>query len=265
MESQSQDTTPGRPRLILLGASNLTRAISTIVECSRQLAGAPLDCYIAMGHGRSFGADATLLGRTLPGILPCALWQALAEAPPAPATFVLLTDVGNDIPYGATPESILEWVAQCLELAGGNGTRLALTQLPMASLATLSRRRYNLIRRLLFPSSDVSYDLAFERIEAVNDGLCDLAQGIGVTPMEMPREWYAPDKIHIKTVCYRVAWPTILHTWKLEAPRPRPRFSLSRYLRCRTARSENVRLLGRDISMAQPARTLPDGTTLHLY
>jgi hypothetical protein len=265
MESPSQQTSTDRPRVILLGASNLTRAISTVVETARQIVGSPIDCYVAMGHGRSFGMETTVFGRTLPGILPCGLWKALKGAPPASRTFILLTDVGNDIPYGATPESILAWLSQCLQQAGTTGTRLALTQLPLATLATLSRRRYHLLRRLLFPGSEVSYEMARERIEVVNDGLNAIAERFGAAPIEMPAAWYGPDKIHIKARRFPTAWPTILQAWSPEAPRPVPHFSLWRYLRCRTARGQDVRFFRRDISMVQPARTLADGTTLHLY
>ncbi len=265
MESPSQQTSTDRPRVILLGASNLTRAISTVVETARQIAATAVDCYIAMGHGRSFGMETTVFGRTLPGILPCGLWEALQRAEPASRTYVLLTDVGNDIPYGAKPDSILSWLGQCLQQVDATGTRLALTQLPLAALATLSRRRYHLLRRLLFPSSEVSYEMALERVEVVNDGLGEIAKRFGAAPIEMPSAWYGPDKIHIKAHCFRTAWPTILQTWSPEAPRPTPHFSLRRYRRCRSARGQDVRFLGRNIGMAQPARVFPDGTALHLY
>jgi hypothetical protein len=39
-------------RVILLGASNLTKCISLIVETAWNLLGSPLDVKAAMGHGR---------------------------------------------------------------------------------------------------------------------------------------------------------------------------------------------------------------------
>ena len=42
-------------RVILLGASNLTRGISTVVEIAKTKWGSPLDIMSALGHGRSYG------------------------------------------------------------------------------------------------------------------------------------------------------------------------------------------------------------------
>ena len=55
-----------------------------------------------------------MLGRELPGITTCGLWDALAARPPA-RTAALVTDVGNDLLYGAPVAAILDWVAECLD------------------------------------------------------------------------------------------------------------------------------------------------------
>jgi len=90
---ESKAEVPAR-RVVLLGASNLTRGISTAVETARLQWGRPLDVMAALGHGRSYGLASRLLCRTLPSIVECGLWPALAARPPAP-TAALVTDVGN--------------------------------------------------------------------------------------------------------------------------------------------------------------------------
>ena len=76
--------------------------------------------------------------------------------PPAP-TAALVTDVGNDIVYGAPVESILEWVEECLNRlerqaapgGGGNAAMpIVLTLPPTATVMALSQWRYTLIRTL---------------------------------------------------------------------------------------------------------------------
>src|SRR3990172_7889601 len=101
-------------RVILLGASNLTRAISTVVETAWLGIGGPLEILAALGHGRSYGMNSSVLGRVLPGIVPCGLWPALALLPQAP-TFALVTDIGNDLGYGVSAGQIMHWVETCLD------------------------------------------------------------------------------------------------------------------------------------------------------
>src|SRR5262245_61538357 len=79
-------------RIVLLGASNLTRGISTAVETAGTLLGRPLEVLAAFGHGRSYGMSNCVLGRSLPGIVECGLWRSLAALPPAP-TSALVTDI----------------------------------------------------------------------------------------------------------------------------------------------------------------------------
>ena len=67
-------------RLIILGASNVTRAFGSLVNMASDVLQGPLEVVAAHGHGRSFGAPwSTVLVRKLPGILHCGLWEAVAR------------------------------------------------------------------------------------------------------------------------------------------------------------------------------------------
>ena len=118
---------PPQARVVLLGASNLTRGISIVVETARLVLGAPLEVFVAMGHGRSYGKPSRILGRTLPGIVECDLWAALKERPALP-TFALVTDIGNDVAYGYETGAIASWVEACLDRLGESGARKRQTQ-----------------------------------------------------------------------------------------------------------------------------------------
>ncbi len=65
------------PRVVLIGASNVTKSLSVIIDIAHQLLGKPLDIFTALGLGRSYGLFSRILGRGLPSIRDCGLWDAL--------------------------------------------------------------------------------------------------------------------------------------------------------------------------------------------
>ena len=106
-------------RIVLLGASNLTQGFETIVSlCGAHQGRDPVHIYTAMGHGRSYGNWSRYFLRKLPGILQCGLWDALNESPAKDEnqqTVALLTDIGNDLLFGMSPEELVAWVRDCVE------------------------------------------------------------------------------------------------------------------------------------------------------
>ena len=108
----------GKGRFVLLGASNLSFGLHRVVARAAAAVAhgdgdVPLDVLVAGGFGRSFGRRSYFLWRGLPAIRSCGLWDALAEWEPGGRG--LITDVGNDILYGEEPDTILEWVTDCLD------------------------------------------------------------------------------------------------------------------------------------------------------
>ena len=104
--------TPPRPtqRIILLGASNLTRGLSIVIETARllfatrdrpeQTSRGPLGVFAALGHGRAYGLPSRVLVRSLPSILDCGLWRAIENQQPdqqPPARVELLPPKYSDL------------------------------------------------------------------------------------------------------------------------------------------------------------------------
>jgi hypothetical protein len=256
---------PERPRrLVLLGASNVTRSISIALASAQQRAGAPLEVLAAFGHGRSYGKRMRLLLRELPGIRECALWEELARRPPLP-TAALLTDVGNDLLYDVLPEQIAEWVGDCVERLQRAGAKVTLTPLPMCSAERLTPRAYFIARSLLFPFCRLDYATIMQRAHDLDVHLRALAKEYNVALVEHRREWYGFDPIHIRRPYWREAWHDLFQPWSDAAPTGEVASSLRRWLYLQT-RSEECRWwLGREVRTAQPSGRFEDGTTLALY
>jgi hypothetical protein len=254
--------TPTAPRVVLLGASNLTRAISTVVGLATQRAGGPARIEVAMGHGRSYGCRSRVLARSLPGIDECGLWPLAAAAGP---TFALVTDIGNDIAYGHDPATIEGWVDRCLDRLAAHGASIIMTRPPAEPIRRLPAWQFRVVSRLLFPAHDLTFRTAVDRVIELDDRIRALGARRGVVTIEMDPDWYGIDPVHLRRGCWREAWGRILEPWPLPAPGPPPRPSLVRWARLRTATPERWWLLGRARGRRQPAARLAGGTTVALY
>ncbi|HEY4597786.1 MAG TPA: hypothetical protein VIJ02_15405, partial [Thermoanaerobaculia bacterium] len=117
-------------RTVLLGASNLRISLPLVLDRVRRRAGGPVEVLAACGHGRSWGAWSRFLYvRHLPGISRCGLWEELRSRPLLP-TLAVVTDVGNDLVYGAPVEEIAGWVEACLDRLVPE-TEIVMTLLPL--------------------------------------------------------------------------------------------------------------------------------------
>ncbi len=251
-------------RAILLGASNLVRNISAVVGTAQNAWGRPLDLMIAAGHGRSFGMTSCVLGRYLPSILRCGLWDELAARPPA-ETAALITDVGNDVLYGATVEQIAGWVERCLQRLSGVASRVVLTQLPLESVSRLGSARFILLRSVLFPRSRLQLADALAMSAELDERLVALAQEYGTAVVRPDHGWYGWDPIHIRPRHSGAAWPLILSSWRDEGQVERAAASWRQWIMLRRCRPLYRRLCGVEQRQAQPAARLRDGSLVSFY
>ena len=196
-------------RVVLLGASNLTRGLGTVLSTLNAMYGGPVDVFSALGRGRSYGLRASLLWRSLPGILQCGIWEALAARPQLPTT-ALITDIGNDLLYQASVDNIVTWVERCCDRLAPLAERLALTGLPICNLQKISNGRFLFFRSLFVPGCRLSRDEVIARATELQERLRLLAQERGIGWVEQQPEWFGIDPIHFRRRAWPAAWKTIL-------------------------------------------------------
>jgi hypothetical protein len=252
-------------RVILLGASNLVLSFPMIVATARAIWGEPVEIMAAMGHGRSYGKETSVLGRKISGIFPCALWQDLQARPPMP-TVALVTDIGNDLLYGVAPDQLLEWVARCLDRLSEASASVVVTQLPVENVERLGEARFRFFRRLLFPRNRFQLSEVKAMARSFNDRVIELGESRKIPVIPVSSAWYGLDPIHLTRRSRRIAWPMLLSSWRaLEAPLvvARPSLWNAAYLMSRTPWERS--LLGIRRRAAQPSGRLGDGSTISLY
>jgi hypothetical protein len=199
--------------------------------------------------------------RALPGILDCGLWHELASRPRV-ATRALVTDVGNDILYGFSPEQTLAWVAEALGRLSRLTQDLVITDLPLAGIRQLSTPKFLAFRSILVPSCRLSLAQVLERAEQVNAGLAYLASVHGARLCHLDPAWYGFDPIHVRPSLWRQAWGQILGA---ESPAGSNVVSTAESLRLYLLRPQRRWIFGLEQVTPQSGVALPSGGQVWLY
>jgi hypothetical protein len=247
-------------RIVALGASNLVRGLPTVVAEARAAWGPSVEVLAALGHGRSYGGRSAFLGRALPGILECGIWQELERRPDVP-TRALITDVGNDILYGRPPAQVLDWVSEAADRLLRFTPDIVLAGLPLASISRLSNAKYLAFRSLLFPRSRMPLARAQDAAERIAAGLPAIAAARGLRLQNLREEWYGFDPIHIRSSHWQGAWREILGNDGGPAAGPTRR----EWLRVYFMPPERRWRFGRELRTPQHGTALPAGGVVRLY
>ncbi len=251
-------------RFVLLGASNLTYAFPALVEALRGVSDGPVEILSAHGHGRSYGVTSHVFHRSLPGIRRCGLWKQLEALPPV-RICALVTDIGNDLLFGASPDTILKWVEDCLTRLSAHECDLILTRLPLSSVLRMSSVRYHATRLCFFPGRGPNWTDMQEMIHELDSGLEELGRTFGTQVVIPQRDWYGLDPIHIRRRCRSAAWSHMLGHWKNMAPVQVRRVPPKTAMTLWRIRPE-TRTLGRRVQeTVQPCRQFEDSSRIFLY
>ena len=247
-------------RIILLGASNLTLSLRLVIHLMQQRLGGPSEILVAAGHGRAYGMFSQVLWRGLPGIASCGLWAQLSAAEPRP-TYALLMDIGNDILYGSTPEQILRSVEWCIAQLQNQSAHIVVTNLPMASIESLSERRYTFFRNIFYPSCQLPRNETVSRARAVHAGLMDMASRLHFKLYEQEPIWFSLDSIHVNYWQREAFYRDVLHQFPhpSEQPEGEQKFLLTWRRRPEFAYKT---VLGREVNCRQPSGQLADRSSI---
>lgn len=195
--------------IVIIGASNVTFSLPVIWSTLSRSLCEPFRLIVAAGHGRSFGLPNTVMNRTLPSILESELWETLSTLAETSSLSGIVTDVGNDLLYGADAAQTMSWVTETVERLRQRSRQILITGLPIDSLHSLSPRRFEFFRRVLFPGSTLTLETALHEGQALHDQL--LAHNDEQISNSTPEaKWYGLDPIHIRRSCRREAWERYL-------------------------------------------------------
>jgi hypothetical protein len=266
MSGEAEQPAGPRPIVVAIGASNLSRGLPRLVATARGRGG-PADLLVAAGHGRSYGANSRVAWRRLPSILRCGLWNALDRAEAAAArrpVMALVTDIGNDLLYGFAVEQTAGWVRECVARLTARGARVAVTALPLASVARAGPLRYRLLKTVYVPGCPLSLGELRKAAERLDAEVRGIAAESGAEVVEQPGDWYGFDSIHVRRHRLEALWHAVADAWTLPGSTA-PRASLAEWARIGRQAAEVRSLAGVMRFTRQPVVRWPDGSTLSVY
>ena len=251
------------PRVVVLGASNVSRGLSRLVATvESRTPGA--DLFVAAGHGRGYGVNTRVAARRLPSILRSGLWRGLDRQGGEPPV-ALVTDVGNELLYGLTAEQVASWVRESVWRLADRGATIAITRLPMAGIATVGAVRYRALRTFFVPGCRLSLAGLKEAAARLDADLQAIAEDFGATIIEQPAHWYGFDTLHVRRRHLDDLWHMACEAWGLPVVESPVRSSVATWAKIGTKAAE-VRSLGGVMRFTpQPVVRLRSGGTLSLY
>lgn len=259
------ETFPTPTRVVFLGASNLSRSFPTAVNIAREMLNTRLAIHAAMGLGRSYGKQSGFIGKKFSGIFFSRLWDVY-EQETSPATLAFVTDIGNDLAYEESVSRIMEWVESCVARLEKNDARVALTNVPIGVLRTLSRARFEFFRAVLFPRCRLDWSTLLGRAEELHERLDAFAQTHKRPIFTVPNAWYGFDPIHPRSSRLADYWRAMFGLLATPSTAQRSRAtSLRSYLRVRTLSTPDVRWQPAQRRFSLSRAVLDDGTSIALY
>lgn len=244
-------------RVVVLGASNVSRGLARLTAITRRRAGSGLDLFVTAGHGRSYGATSRVALRRLPSILGSGLWRALdreasGDRDEAARPCALVTDIGNDLLYGFAAGQVAAWVRESVRRLAEHDGRIAITRLPLESLESVGPARYRALRTCYVPGCRLSLAELKAAARVLDEAVAAVAREFDATLVEQPGAWYGLDAIHVRRHRLDDLWHRACDAWGLAPSAAAVNVSLAEWARLGTKAAEVRSLARRMLFTPQP-------------
>lgn len=160
----------GPVTLVLLGASNLSRACRALSRCLRaNLRPRTVNILAALGPGRGYAAAGGLWPLEYPPIRSSPVFSAArAAAGRGDRVMAFITDIGNDLLYNVNGEELTQALACVIERLHEARADILVTPIHPVLTEILTPEWYSFLRTWLYPKSRVPYEQVIAGIESIN-------------------------------------------------------------------------------------------------
>ena len=195
---------------LLLGASNLARGYSMLTQhlskCREKT-----EFLNALGPGRGFCTRGGMLNFTYSPILASRVIEsAEKQSKHALCTAVLITDIGNDLMYGVSAETLIASLDEVIDRMLGWNANIFLTKIHVKLKKNLGSTTFLLLRFLFYPGSKVTFEEAGLFVIKVNRYLEEKSRINERVHLIKGMETFAGlDKIHFSILKAHLAWSKV--------------------------------------------------------
>ena len=200
------------PRIlfILMGASNLARGYSMLTRHISSCFGKNnIEFLNALGPGRGFCARGGMFNFTYPPIQDCRILEA-ANKKSCDTRAVLITDIGNDLMYGVSADTLIESLDGLIDRALQCDAEIFLTSIHVNLKKDVSQTTFFILKFFFYPGSSITYKKTDLFIIKVNSYLKEKAgQNQRVHLISGMESFAGADKIHYSLLKTHLAWEKI--------------------------------------------------------
>ena len=195
---------------LLMGASNLARGYSMLTRHISSCFGKDKTEFLnALGPGRGFCARGGMFNFTYPPIQDCRILE-VAEKKPCDTRAVLITDIGNDLMYGVSADTLIESLDQLIDRALHWDAEIFLTSIHVNLKKDVSQTTFFILKSFFYPGSSITYEETDLFIIKVNSYLEEKAgQNERVHLISGMESFAGADKIHYSLLQTHSAWEKI--------------------------------------------------------
>ena len=218
---QEEPSSKDKLLFLFMGASNLSRGYSLLTRyLSRCLGVQNIEFLNALGPGRGFCAKGGMFNFIYSPIQDCQIIEAVDKKTKIPRV-VLITDLGNDLMYGVTPDALIECLDTLIDRMLKWNADIFLTSIHINMKKDISRRTFYILRFIFYPNSKINYEETDSFIIKVNEYLEEKTRKNQKVHLITGMESYTGlDKIHYSLLKMHKAWSKVTDEifWTLNVP-----------------------------------------------
>jgi hypothetical protein len=209
MQASPQNTDP-EYLFVLLGASNMARGYSALTQhLSKNIS--PTQFINALGPSRGYCARGSLLNFSYSPIGKCKVMKSAEDfAQQGGKMVVLLTDIGNDIMYGVSDQSVIECLDTLIESFRSWDAEVFITSIHVDISQDMGKLFFKLLKIIFYPKSQVTFDEADLAVKRLNHYIEEKSKkSEGVHLISGMKVYCGLDKIHFGLLKSHLAWSQI--------------------------------------------------------
>jgi hypothetical protein len=205
-----QEDPSGKILFLLMGASNLARGYSMFTRhISSCFEKDKTEFLNALGPGRGFCSRGGMFNFTYPPIQDCRILEA-AKKKSSNTRVVLITDIGNDLMYGVSADTLIESLDGLIDRALQWDAEIFLTSIHVDLKKDVSQTTFFILKSFFYPGSSITYEETDLFIIKVNGYLKEKSGKNERVHLISGMESFAgADKIHYSLLKTHSAWKKI--------------------------------------------------------